>query len=173
PDAPKCPTSRIGMIEATVTANSIRRPPYLSVSAPTGIRPSEPTSTGIATMIALWDDDSDIDSEYRDDNGPRSFHAQKSIIETNVARNRLPRAPNLWITGPLPLCDVRATGSAAARIPPETAWFAPNVAHRTTARRRSAAEGPAKSPDFRASHEHSAHGVITTKCRSTIPSTWD
>ena len=30
------------------------RPPKRSVSAPTGMRPTEPTSTGVATRRAFW-----------------------------------------------------------------------------------------------------------------------
>ena len=38
-----------GTIVARLTTGNMTRPPNLSVSAPTGIRPSEPTMTGTAT----------------------------------------------------------------------------------------------------------------------------
>jgi len=39
---------------ANETTGNIRRPPYRSVRAPTGIRPSAPTITGTATIRACW-----------------------------------------------------------------------------------------------------------------------
>jgi len=37
---------------ARETSGNMTRPPYRSVSAPTGIRPSDPTMTGTATTRA-------------------------------------------------------------------------------------------------------------------------
>ena len=39
---------------ASETIGNITRPPNRSVSAPTGMRPSEPTTTGTATSSACW-----------------------------------------------------------------------------------------------------------------------
>ena len=44
-----------GTIVAAETSGNITRPPNRSVSAPTGMRPSEPTSTGTATSSATSD----------------------------------------------------------------------------------------------------------------------
>jgi len=43
-----------GTIVRMLTAGNITRAPSLSVSAPTGIRPSDPTTTGTATRNACW-----------------------------------------------------------------------------------------------------------------------
>ena len=39
---------------ANETTGNMTRPPYRSVSAPTGMRPSAPTITGTATSRACW-----------------------------------------------------------------------------------------------------------------------
>src|SRR5215471_16469687 len=39
---------------ASETSGNMIRPPNRSVSAPTGIRPSDPTTTGTATTSACW-----------------------------------------------------------------------------------------------------------------------
>lgn len=49
--SPAAPTASTGRIEASVTARNIVRPPNLSVSEPTAIRPTDPTSIGVATSI--------------------------------------------------------------------------------------------------------------------------
>lgn len=43
------PTRKVGAMLTKHTTVNMSRPPYRSVSTPTGIRPSEPTSTGNAT----------------------------------------------------------------------------------------------------------------------------
>ena len=40
-------------MEASRTKVNMARPPYLSVKAPTTIRPSEPTKTGMATSTPV------------------------------------------------------------------------------------------------------------------------
>ncbi|CAH0257399.1 hypothetical protein SRABI128_03058 [Microbacterium sp. Bi128] len=50
---PPTATSRIGTMEASRTKVNMARPPYLSVKAPTTIRPSEPTKTGMATSTPV------------------------------------------------------------------------------------------------------------------------
>ena len=51
--SPPTATSRIGRMEASSTKVNMARPPYLSVRAPTTIRPSEPTNTGMATSTPV------------------------------------------------------------------------------------------------------------------------
>src|SRR5262245_33607610 len=51
---PESPSEGTGTIVASETSGNISRPPYRSVSAPTGIRPSDPTTTGTATTSACW-----------------------------------------------------------------------------------------------------------------------
>jgi hypothetical protein len=48
------PTISTGAIVRTLTAGNITRLPNRSVSAPTGIRPTDPTTTGTATRKACW-----------------------------------------------------------------------------------------------------------------------
>src|SRR5688572_24612516 len=47
--------NRIGMIVTPETIGNMTRPPYRSVSAPTTMRPREPTTTGTATSRATSD----------------------------------------------------------------------------------------------------------------------
>ena len=47
--------NRIGTIVTPETIGNITRPPYRSVSPPTMMRPSEPTTTGTATSSATSD----------------------------------------------------------------------------------------------------------------------
>jgi len=47
-------TNSTGAMLTRETAVNMTRPPYLSVSAPTGIRPTEPTRIGVATSRAAW-----------------------------------------------------------------------------------------------------------------------
>ena len=46
--------NRIGRIVTPDTIGNISRPPYRSVSPPTRMRPSEPTTTGTATSSDCW-----------------------------------------------------------------------------------------------------------------------
>ena len=50
------PTNRVGAIVSAATSGNMVRPPSRSVSAPTGIRPSEPTTTGRATTSDCWNE---------------------------------------------------------------------------------------------------------------------
>lgn len=50
------PTNRVGMIVSAAMSGNIVRPPMRSVSAPTGMRPSEPTTTGSATTSDCWNE---------------------------------------------------------------------------------------------------------------------
>ena len=52
------PRYSTGRTVSSAIGGNIRRAPSRSVSAPTGIRPSEPTSTGTATSSACWKADS-------------------------------------------------------------------------------------------------------------------
>ena len=49
------PMNRTGTMVAAETSGNMIRPPYRSVSAPTGIRPRAPTMTGTATSRATSD----------------------------------------------------------------------------------------------------------------------
>ena len=65
---------------------NIRRAPSRSVSAPTGIRPSDPTITGTATTSACWNDVSDSSSRIVAPSGESSAQAQKHTAKPIVAR---------------------------------------------------------------------------------------
>src|SRR4051794_17564487 len=77
--------------ETIVTADTngnITRPPNRSVSAPTGIRPRDPTTTGTATKSATSDSDSDPSVPFVRNNGPSGLnnaHAQKFTAKPTVA----------------------------------------------------------------------------------------
>lgn len=47
-------TSRTAGVEPSRIAVNILRPPNRSVRAPTGTRPSAPTSTGVASISEIW-----------------------------------------------------------------------------------------------------------------------
>lgn len=49
-------SSSTGTTVSADTTGNISFAPYLSVSAPTGIRPSDPTSTGTATRNDCWNE---------------------------------------------------------------------------------------------------------------------
>ena len=52
--SPNRPTNSTGRIVRKLTAGNITRAPSRSVRAPTGMRPTEPTTTGTATSRACW-----------------------------------------------------------------------------------------------------------------------
>ena len=73
---------------AAETSGNITRPPSLSVSAPTRIRPREPTTTGTATMSATSDSVSVPSVPSSRKSGPSgliSAHAQKLTAKPMVA----------------------------------------------------------------------------------------
>src|SRR5680860_551527 len=78
--------NRIGTMVATETRGNITRPPNLSVSAPTGTRPSDPTITGTATTMACWEPERPSSSLKRGPSGLSSAQAQKFIAKPSVAR---------------------------------------------------------------------------------------
>jgi antitoxin (DNA-binding transcriptional repressor) of toxin-antitoxin stability system len=51
---PASATSSTAGTETSSTAANMRRPPKRSVMAPTTMRPSAPTSTGVASMSEIW-----------------------------------------------------------------------------------------------------------------------
>jgi hypothetical protein len=63
------------MIVAAETSGNITRPPNRSVSAPTGMRPSEPTTTGTATSKDCWNEVRCSESLNRGPSGLSSAHA--------------------------------------------------------------------------------------------------
>src|SRR6478609_11420996 len=96
--APAKATGRTGTMDATETIMNIIRPPYRSVSAPTGMRPSDPTRIGVATSNAVCVLDSDMAPAYGVDSGPIRFQAQKLIAKVQVARARFRPCPAIWLT---------------------------------------------------------------------------
>ena len=77
-----------GTIVTAETRGNITRPPNLSVSAPTGIRPSEPTMTGTATSNATSDSDRSPRVPLVRNSGPSGLnraHAQKLTANPRVA----------------------------------------------------------------------------------------
>ena len=80
--------NRIGTMVAADTIGNITRPPYLSVSAPTMIRPSDPTMTGTATSSATSDSLSSPKVPCSRNSGPSglsSAQAQKFSAKPRVA----------------------------------------------------------------------------------------
>ena len=51
---PASATSSTKGTVSSVRTGNMMRPPWRSVSAPTGMRPTAPTSTGVATSSAFW-----------------------------------------------------------------------------------------------------------------------
>ena len=86
--SPKKPIRITGtIVSAEITGNMIR-PPNRSVIAPTGIRPSEPTTTGTATRRATSDSDSFPRLPVVRNSGPSglsSAQAQKLTANPSVA----------------------------------------------------------------------------------------
>ena len=80
--------NRIGTIVTPETIGNITRPPYRSVSAPTTMRPSEPTTTGTATSSATSDSLSVPSVPVSRNSGPSgliSAQAQKFTANPIVA----------------------------------------------------------------------------------------
>src|SRR5215469_426328 len=71
---------------ASDTSGNMIRPPNRSVSPPTGIRPSDPTTTGTATTSACWNEDSCRTSLNLGPSGLSSAQAQKFTANPTVAR---------------------------------------------------------------------------------------
>ncbi len=57
-DVPANPTNSTGTMVNALTVGNMMRAPTRSVSAPTGMRPSDPTTTGTAATSACWNDES-------------------------------------------------------------------------------------------------------------------
>ena len=74
------------------------RPPYRSVSAPTGMRPSAPTITGTATTRACWKLVSPSDCLKYAPSGDSRAHAQKVTANPTAAMPsmRYGRRPAAW-----------------------------------------------------------------------------
>ena len=88
PANPAAPTASTGAIDANEIAMNIVRPPNRSVSAPTKIRPTDPTRIGVATSIEASVLLRDRSPAYVVDSGPIMFQAQKLMAETHVASAR-------------------------------------------------------------------------------------
>src|SRR6266487_3719705 len=71
---------------ASDTSGNITRPPYRSVSAPTGMRPSDPTTTGTATTSACWTGVRCRTSLKFGPSGLSNAQAQKFTANPTVAR---------------------------------------------------------------------------------------
>src|SRR5690606_30008153 len=74
------------------TSGNIARPPNRSVSAPTGMRPREPTTTGAATRSADSNDDRASSSWNLGPSGLSSAHAQQFTAKPSVARASINQA---------------------------------------------------------------------------------
>src|SRR3954452_24507490 len=86
---------RTGTIVAAEISGNITRPPYRSVSAPTMIRPSDPTRTGTATSSATSDSDNTPSDPESRNIGPRGLikaHAQKFTAKPAVASASITQA---------------------------------------------------------------------------------
>src|SRR5215213_8235507 len=78
-----------GTIVARLSTGNMMRAPNRSVSAPTGMRPSEPTTTGTATSSDWAAKLSPRRSLTPGARGPSSAHAQKLTVNPRVAITRL------------------------------------------------------------------------------------
>src|SRR5690606_33436094 len=88
--------NRTGRTVNALIAQNITRPPNRSVSAPTGMRPSEPTITGTATTRACSNALRVSMSLSSGPSGDSSDHAQKFTAKPTVASASMPsrrRAP--------------------------------------------------------------------------------
>ncbi len=104
---PATPMNRTGTMVTADTSGNITRPPYRSVSAPTGIRPSEPTITGTATSSACCGADRPSSSLKRGPRGLSSAQAQKFTAKPTVARASISMArPSVRPVAILPLSAV-------------------------------------------------------------------
>lgn len=77
------------MIVSAETTGNISFAPYLSVRAPAGMRPTEPTRTGTATSSDCWKELSSSRSPYQLAIGAIRSHAQKVSVKPMVAITRL------------------------------------------------------------------------------------
>ena len=82
---PARPRKSTGTMVTADTIGNMTRPPNLSVSAPTGIRPRDPTTTGTATSSDCWNDVRWRVSLNRGPSGLSSAHAQKFSAKPSVA----------------------------------------------------------------------------------------
>ncbi len=79
------PMKSTGTTVASETSGNMIRPPNRSVSAPTGMRPSEPTTTGTATSRACWKELRSSAAWNLTASGLSSAHAQKFTANPMVA----------------------------------------------------------------------------------------
>ncbi len=77
---------------AADTIGNTTRPPNRSASAPTGIRPREPTTTGTATSSDCSNDDRSRPSLNRGPSGLSSAQAQKLTAKPTAARASVSQA---------------------------------------------------------------------------------
>ena len=89
---PKKPRKRTGTIVRTATAGNITLAPRRSVSAPTGMRPSEPTRTGVATTSDCCSEVRPSSSRSVTARGESSAQAQKQMAKPSVAMMSMVRA---------------------------------------------------------------------------------
>src|SRR6516165_1335 len=130
---PTRPRNRTGTIVANEMTGNISRPPYRSVRAPTGIRPSAPTITGTATIRACWKLVSPSASLTCAPSGDSSAQAQNVSANPTVAMpsmtyGRRPAAVSPAVPGRLtivamahPSLDRRQAAARRPRIPPRFA----------------------------------------------------
>src|SRR6478735_5779069 len=92
-------SSSTGTTVSAETRGNISLAPNLSVSAPAGTRPSEPTSTGTATSSDCWKELRSSRSLKAPDSGETRFHAQKVSVKPTVAVIRFRKAAASLRTG--------------------------------------------------------------------------
>ena len=111
---PARPRNSTGRIVRRLTAGNMTRAPSLSVSAPTGMRPSDPTSTGTATSSDCWNEDSPSSSRSCPPSGLSSDQAQKLTRKPAVASPsmRFGRPPPDAASSAAPRTGASGTGGA-------------------------------------------------------------
>ncbi|PPK66638.1 hypothetical protein CLV40_10923 [Actinokineospora auranticolor] len=134
---------------AADTIGNMTRPPKRSVSAPTGMRPSEPTTTGTATSSACWKAESPRESLNRGPSGLSSAHAQKLTAN--------PRVATVNMAARLPAVGSPARGSTGCFPPVPHFPFVPCVEVIVPACRPRPAVPPARADSLR-SHPNKPDG---------------
>ena len=101
------------------TIGNMTRPPYRSVRAPTGMRPSEPTMTGTATSRATSDSLRAPSVPVSRNSGPSglsSAHAQKLTAKPRVASASISHGDRTAPVVPA------VAGGCVMSVPPDGAW---------------------------------------------------
>src|SRR6478735_5485845 len=118
------PKIAAGIADTTSTIGNITRPPRRSVSAPTGIRSSEPSTTGTAVSISVLVFVRSRSSWNRFASGAIRLQPTNATANATVARNRFRVAR----AGPTPTMLGRRRLTGQGKAPRTAPWFLPIAA---------------------------------------------